>query len=155
MTDPGEPEATLERVYRQILAERISGMPFLNPQLTVRAIGFRPWNEGWIGVMLTPWFMNLMLLPGSDGWQDLEPGQQLTYRFPSGDYRFTAGEEPGIGLYQMCSLYSPVFQFEDQATAEAVAGQILVELLREPAPPGISRRQLLSGRFGGHGETAD
>lgn len=152
MTDPGEPEATLERVYRQIMTERMAGLPLLNPALTVRAIGFRPWNDGQIGVMLTPWFMNLMRLPfHPDG---LAPGQHLTYRFPSGDYRFTAGEEPGIGPYHMCSLYSPVFQFEDQATAEAVAGQILVELLREPAPAGISRRQLLQGRFRNRGEAA-
>ncbi|NJD07822.1 MAG: [NiFe]-hydrogenase assembly chaperone HybE [Methylococcaceae bacterium] len=154
MNDPGEPEATLERVYRQILKERMAGLPFVNPALTVSAIGFRPWNDGLIGVMLTPWFMNLMALPGSDDWQDAAPGQQLTYRFPAGDFRFTAGDEPGIGRYRMCSLYSPVLQFADQTTAEAVAEQILLELMRVPAPPGISRRQLLSGRFGGHGETA-
>jgi [NiFe] hydrogenase assembly HybE family chaperone len=140
-----EAAATLERVYQGILTERMAGLPLVNPVLQVRAIGFRPWHEGLIGVLLTPWFMNLMQLPSRpDG---LAPGQQLSYRFPSGDYRFTVGEEPGIGLYLMCSLYSPVFQFQDQATAEAVAEQILVDLLREPAPAGISRRQLLQGRF--------
>jgi len=149
-----EPAATLERRYRRILAERMADLPFLNPHLSVRAIGFQPWNGDLLGVMLTPWFMNLMLLPGPQGWSGRTAGQQLLQSFPSGDYRFTVGAEPDIGVYQMCSLFSPALQFPDQETAEAVARQILLDLLRAPESAGISRRRLLQGRFRDHGGSA-
>ena len=32
---------------------------FVNPALAVEAVGFRPWEDHWLGVMVTPWFMNL------------------------------------------------------------------------------------------------
>ena len=35
----------------------------LNPALSVEAVGFRPWDEHWLGVLVTPWFMNLWLMP--------------------------------------------------------------------------------------------
>jgi hypothetical protein len=28
------------------------------------AVGFRHWRDGWYGVLITPWFMNLIGLPG-------------------------------------------------------------------------------------------
>ena len=40
-----------------------AGSSFVNPAVEVEAVGFAPWDAHWLGVMVTPWFMNLMLLP--------------------------------------------------------------------------------------------
>ena len=69
--------------------------------------------------------MNLMLLPlADDEWAALPSGTKINRPFPSGTYEFILGEEEGVGRYLMCSLFSPVFEFQNQeaavATAEAV-----------------------------------
>ena len=110
--------------------------------------------------------MNLMLLPQSGGeWRERPPGSKVLHRFPSGSYEFIAGEEEGIGAYQMCSLFSPMSEFDSQALAEAIAEKVMQELMQEAGraeegePPGagagkppqrreqrpMSRRALLRG----------
>jgi [NiFe] hydrogenase assembly HybE family chaperone len=112
----------LEVEFRRIEKERMQGLPLLNPELYVQAVGFRQWNDYCLGVLITPWFMNLMLLPPEgDSWQALRIGDKQLHQLPSGPYEFILGEEEGIGRYQMCSLFSPVFEFADQATAVATA----------------------------------
>lgn len=135
----------LEQVYETIRRERMGDMPFVNPALGVRAIGFRAWREFEAGILLTPWCMNLILLPTAPDASPTMPGHEIEHRFPSGDYRFVAGEEPELGRYLSCSLFSPMFDFPDQATAVAVAEDILRHLFTAPQPAGISRRQLLRG----------
>ena len=120
---------TLEAAFSRIERERMAGLPFLNPALRVEAIGFMPWDTGAVGVLLTPWFMNLMLLPGEAEWSDLQVGAKVTHRFDSGCYEFTVGDEPGIGRYQMCSLFSPMGQFVDHAAAVATATEVMRGLM--------------------------
>ena len=85
--------------------------------------------------------MNLVLLPkhseihkdtGSDDslntWQDIKVGQEINHVFPSGRYTFVVGYEEAIGYYQSCSLFSPMFEFEDQESAEITAQAALVAL---------------------------
>jgi [NiFe] hydrogenase assembly HybE family chaperone len=94
----------------------------VNSALAVEAVGFAPWEGHWLGVMVTPWFMNLMLLPRDPAsWQPLAQGDKRKYRFPAGIYDFIGASDPSIGEYQVCSLFSPVLEFEDQATARLVA----------------------------------
>lgn len=112
----------LEQIFRNIEQERMQGVPLLNPALRVKAVGFRQWQGCCLGVLVTPWFMNLMLLPSEgDEWRNLQIGDKQLHRLPSGPYEFIVGEEEGIGRYQMCSLFSPMFEFADQETAEAAA----------------------------------
>ncbi len=68
---------------------------------------------------------------------------------------FMVANEVGIGPYQMCSLFSPVFEFDAQDTARATAQEVLrlLRMIPEPAPkPPVveapSRRAFLTGRFG-------
>ncbi|MEW8585440.1 MAG: [NiFe]-hydrogenase assembly chaperone HybE, partial [Candidatus Thiodiazotropha sp.] len=46
-----------------------------------------------------------------------------------GPYEFILGEEEGVGRYQMCSLFSPVFEFAAHATAGATADAVMAPLL--------------------------
>ncbi|MES9994072.1 MAG: [NiFe]-hydrogenase assembly chaperone HybE [Candidatus Thiodiazotropha sp.] len=120
----------LERQFRQIQRERMQGLPLLNPKLDVEAVGFQEWNGYCLGVLITPWFMNLMLLPPEgDSWKALRIGDKTLYQMPSGPYEFILGEEAGIGRYQTCSLFSPVFEFADHETAVATAEAVMDALM--------------------------
>jgi [NiFe] hydrogenase assembly HybE family chaperone len=106
----------------QAVAVRMAGLSFVNPALAVEAVGFAPWQGYWLGVMLTPWFMNLILAPrDAAAWRSLEQGGKRRYRFPAGDYDFIGARDELAGEYQLCSLFSPVLQFEDQDSARLVA----------------------------------
>ena len=45
----------------------MKGMPIYNPTLAVEAVGFREHEGRQAGVMVTPWFMNLTVLPSRAG----------------------------------------------------------------------------------------
>ena len=122
----------LEGTFRRILEERMQGLPLVNSRLEVEAVGFRPWKNHSLGVLVTPWFINLMLLPELDEpVRSYRVGTRVLHRFPSGSYEFILCEEPGLGRYRMCSLFSPVHQFEDQAAAVATAWACLEAIMDE------------------------
>jgi [NiFe] hydrogenase assembly HybE family chaperone len=157
------PAPVLERAFARIERERMRDVPILNPRLRVEAVGFRPWQGHWIGVLVTPWFMNAMVLPGAGaGWPARNGGDAHVWPLPIGPCEFIAGREDEIGEYHLCSLMSPVLQLEDQDAARIAARAALDTLLSPPAPqeepPGplrtiaenagkpMSKREFLSGR---------
>ena len=132
----------LEASYRWIERERMADIPILNPALKVQAVSFREWDASFIGVMLTPWFMNLMLLPKHvRDWSELAVLSKVSHAFPSGRYEFIVGEEADIGKYQMCSLFSPVFEFHDHDTALATARAVITELMDDRNRCDVSTHQ--------------
>lgn len=162
MQGPEQISTGLEAAFRKIELERMADLPILNPELRVQAVGFRQWQDYNLGVLITPWFMNLVLLPlQADEASVLQPGTKNEHDFPSGSYEFIAAHEDGIGPYETCSLFSPVFEFEDQAAAVATATMVMQGLMEDPEAeepatadktPGasparkpISRRDLLRG----------
>ena len=141
--------AALETTFKRILASRMRGLPLLNPALTVQAVGFEGFNGDWLGILITPWFMNLLLLPGQDSaWAESQPGGKFEMPFPYGVFEFTLAGEADLGVYAQCSLFSPMFQFTCQDDALAAARAALQGLLAEPAPRSLSRRDLLRGSLG-------
>jgi [NiFe] hydrogenase assembly HybE family chaperone len=159
---PKNPASRLEAAFRAIRAERMRGLPFVNEALEVEAVGFAPWDAHWLGILLTPWFMNLILLPrDAAGWQSVAPGDKLAYRFPAGVYDFVSGREDAIGEYQACSLFSPMFEFADHVSAR-LAAEAALQALFDPAncdtayaPPAgrapMSKREFLRGAVPGGG----
>jgi [NiFe] hydrogenase assembly HybE family chaperone len=112
----------LERAFRAVYEERMQGLPFINPALSVEAVDVQPWNGHWLGVLITPWFMNLMLLPdNAEAWPTLRPGEKCQEAFPAGVFEFIAGHEDTLGEYLACSLFSPMFEFADHETARLTA----------------------------------
>ena len=158
-------EATFERVRR----ERMAGLPFVNEALRVELVGLRRWRGLWLGVLVTPWFMNLLLLPGdgvADGaevaarWPAVRTGEYAQFAFPAGTMSFLAGREGEVGEYLSCSLFSPMFEFAEHDVARQTAEACLVALFdpavagqpaaepgprAEPAP--VSKRDFLRGRW--------
>ena len=140
---------TLETTFNEILDQRMRELPVVNFALSVQALGFNRFGEDWLGVLIAPWFMNFMLLPGADSaWRGQHPGTKIDKPFPYGTFEFTLGSETQIGTYALCSLFSPMFQFENQAAALAAAEAALQGLLAETAPRAVSRRDLLRGVIG-------
>lgn len=157
-----DPSARLTGAFTAIAA-RMEGLDFVNPALRVEAVGFAPWEAHWLGVMVTPWFVNLMLVPrDTASWVPLGQGETRRYRFPAGDYDFIGAHDATIGDYQMCSLISPP-EFADHESARLVA-QLVREALFDPAnaeqaarepkstqidqkQAPVSKRDFLRGRF--------
>ena len=146
--DSRQIQACMESTFNAILETRMRDMPFINPALSVQAIGFGRIMNDWLGVLLTPWSMNLLLLPTIESkWVSLAPGQQFEQNFPSGRFIFTAAHEDGLGVYAQCSLFSPMQQFQDQLAAQTAARSALTALLTPEAPASLSRRDWLRGRL--------
>jgi len=129
----------LEAVFDKIQRERMAGIPILNSALRVASVGMQRLGPSWLSVLITPWFINVMLLPGSEAeaeaWAKTPIGTKITRALPCGTFEFIAGSENGIGPYQMCSLFSPVLEIQDQAAALAVAEASLTAVLDESLHP--------------------
>jgi len=119
-------------VFENIAAMRMVGVPILNPALHVEAVGFREWQGYWIGVLVTPWMINLVLLPGDDApLQPLWLDEKQTWMFPSGTYEFMGLNEDALGPCHIRPLISPVAEFASHEDALAVAREIAAALFRE------------------------
>lgn len=162
----------LAQAFENIGRTRLHGVPVQNPQLGVQAIGFEtlpdqhPVPDVLAGILLTPWFMNLVRLPvrpeaAGQAW--LAPGRKARRALGCERFEFMGAFEEGIGVFEVCSLFSPMFEFANQQAAVATATQVLT-LLRTPvAEPAAntqasvssagnaqapSRRGFLFGRVG-------
>ena len=149
-----DPSPVLTSAFARVLAERMQGLPFVNPALRVEAVGFAPWKHYWLGVMLTPWAMNLMLTAREAAhWRPLPVGAKRRYAFPAGHFDFIGAHDDDIGEFLVCSLYSPLLQFADHETARETArlARDALYAADETEAPGIearlatpmSRRELL------------
>jgi len=120
----------LETTFNKIHQQRMIDVPILNEKIEVSAIGFQRWQQSYLCVLITPWFMNLMLLPGEqENWDEKNETSTWQHSFPSGNYDFLVGFEPDIGKYQMCSLFSPMFEFADNNAALETAQAVIKELM--------------------------
>jgi [NiFe] hydrogenase assembly HybE family chaperone len=168
------PAPTVERAFQAVYLHRMQDIPLCNHALRVEALGFRRTDDGWLGVVVTPWFMNLVLIPARGArWTHMLPGAKRVHRFASGAYELFGNEEDGVGEYQYCSLFSPMggFSAHDEARAVAQAALDLLidadtarkvealargenqeveqdpQLRREAQPPDPGKRNFLRGHF--------
>jgi [NiFe] hydrogenase assembly HybE family chaperone len=117
--------ADLVARYQAIYEERMRDLPIVNPKLAVEAVGFDQWEEKDLGILITPWFMNLVLLPDSDRLVDLPQGDRVECRFPSGPCELTVYQDEELGTYLAAVLFRTVADFPDQDVARAVAEEAL------------------------------
>lgn len=129
-----DPVMRLQQVFGEIAHTRMAGLPIVNPALQVEAVGFRPWQGCWAGVLVTPWSIGLVLLPGEGpALPILAADQRQAWSFPSGRYDFLGLDEPALGPCQICPLLSPVSEFASHAEALALAQEIAQALFSEGA----------------------
>jgi len=156
------PAPEILAAFSDIATTRMAELPINNPALRVDVVGFRAWEGQWLGVLVTPWTISLMIVPGEGGgFRRLGADQRQEWRFPAGRFEFMGAEDERFGPYQTCSLFSPVFEFSDHDSACHAAVAALETLFTPEAPDAdadspepsgprpISRRDLLRGRFSG------
>ncbi|HDL8115371.1 TPA: hydrogenase-2 assembly chaperone [Yersinia enterocolitica] len=103
------PAALLEQVFGQVAADEMRGLPFYRDHIPLRACGFQLFEQQWIGALLTPWMLSLVVLPGpQQSWQCRAVGERLMLALPCGGISFTVSEIAGCGQYLSRSLMSPL-----------------------------------------------
>lgn len=121
--------ALLEADFREIWNSKMKDVPIVNAALHVQAVGFQVWEGRLLGVLLSPWFLNLVMLPAAgEDWSALHPGAKETVSFPSGDYEFIHNTRDLVGGYKACSLFSPMADFSSQLQAVEVARAVMAAL---------------------------
>lgn len=141
----------LAALYRAIRSGPMRDMPVCNDALDVAAIGFRPFGEWAIGVVVTPWMMNIVCAQETG----VAPAARRRMALPAGDVDFVASRLDGFGTILSCSLFSPMFEFTDMAsaceTARAAIGALFDQAFFDAPPartaPTLDRRALLRGRL--------
>jgi [NiFe] hydrogenase assembly HybE family chaperone len=154
----------LADLYRDVHARAMADVPICNDRLAVEALGFRAWGALALGVVVTPWFMNIVLAPRGDAPLPAAPaGATTSVALPAGRVDFVAGALEGFGPIWTCSLFSPMHEFADQAGARATAKAAISALTEPPAmnpppmalatPDRLDRRALMRGHFVDRGTT--
>ena len=143
------PAAALETVFQRILVTRMQGLPIINSNLHVQAVGFQQWENAWLGVMITPWFMNLLFVPQeAQAWQSLALGSTVELTLGEKTYTCLVNDIEEIGRCLTYSLHSPMFGFVDQQHALKVAEQFLLELVQPAATLVTVEEQELTNKQG-------
>ena len=123
---------TIEETFEKIHQENMQGIPILNPAIRVQALGFQLYEGRVLGVIITPWLMNVVILPKADeDWSEMELGHKQPHAFPSKIYKFMINEIDGIGRCQTHSLYSPMRDFANHQQAVNMAQHFLDNLMIE------------------------
>ncbi|WP_063830304.1 [NiFe]-hydrogenase assembly chaperone HybE [Bradyrhizobium murdochi] len=146
----------LAAVYRDIADRTMRDLPIFNEALSIEAIGFRAREGRVVGMMVTPWFMNVVTpMRDRTSHSPPSPGSNLRLRFPAGEIEFTVSELALVGSIASYSLFSPMFEFKDMTSARATAEAALAALMspaNRPASHGpdarhgsIDRRHFLRG----------
>ena len=146
MIHHGNPSARLREVFSRIQAERMADVPLLNPALTVETVGFRLWQDSWLGVLITPWSMNLLALAGVTPFAPLGAHAVDSLTLPDGAVDFHGAFEPALGHYRQASLFSPMWQFAHQDAARTTAEEVMNLLFPAAPAPDLSRRRLFGLR---------
>lgn len=128
--------------------ENIVGLPVHNDRLRIEPVGFRAFEDGFVGVMVTPWSMNLTFVYADPDTPLPGPlGGNHALTFPSGTYSFLIGRMDGVGTVETCSLFSPMDEFDDPEVARLAAESAMEGLFEHPepeAPKPVSRRFVLT-----------
>ncbi len=136
MHDLPQLTSLIEKTFTRIQEEQMQGIPLLNPVLHVATVGFQHYQGRSIGIVITPWMMNLIMFPAeNEDWNEMELGHKQPHRLPANQYKFMVNEIDGIGRCQTHSLYSPMHEFVNQQHAEAAARSFMQTLMVEVEEP--------------------
>jgi [NiFe] hydrogenase assembly HybE family chaperone len=143
--------AALVALYRRVGETDMAGVPICNPALAVEAVGFRPFGPGWLGAVVTPWFLNAVLIPADPAlWESLLDGDRTVIALPAGDHAFTAARLEGPGTLLVIPLVSAMNVFSSHAEAVAAARFAVDRLMTAPVPaaaePAPARSDTVSRR---------
>ncbi|MNJ12936.1 MULTISPECIES: hydrogenase-2 assembly chaperone [Aeromonas] len=144
------PAPLLVAQYELIAREQMQGLPFYHATMPIVAqcVLF----EGqWLGCVLTPWMLSLVVLPGPDQlWPVRSNSDRLALQLPCGNMTFMVGELPETGQLLACSLMSPLDPHLGAEEGRALVSSTLKMLLSLPVQQGggvdLGRRRLFGAR---------
>lgn len=122
------PVRFFEGAFARMAAERMAGLPMLNPAIAVRVTDFKKFSDMWVGAAVTPWAIMALLVPASperaealaQAAADSADGT-IAAALPGGEFVFRAMRDELLADAFILSLVSPVTQIADQPTADTVA----------------------------------
>ncbi|AFJ46924.1 hydrogenase 2-specific chaperone [Shimwellia blattae DSM 4481 = NBRC 105725] len=148
------PGPQLAAWYQEHAAPRMADLPFYRADMPIQCCDFQRFEGQWVGTLLTPWMLELVVMPGpGQVWDERPTGEALGLAFPAGDIRFrVSSPQPDLPLLS-CSLLSPLPATLSPEQAQTIARDALRLLLAlpvtEPAALDTSRRALLTGQLRG------
>lgn len=147
MTDIGDITSALVRHFQYVYQQRMQGLPIVNERLRVEAIDFHEHDGDVVGILITPWFINLIRVPNDAVTRSDAQGDKSTVAFPSGSIEFTVCRDQGIEYFQSAVLFRSVSDIPDQSVAVDIAQRVMRDLFSAAVNPNrVSRRELLTGR---------
>jgi [NiFe] hydrogenase assembly HybE family chaperone len=118
--------------FTHIANTAMRDLPIYNHALQVDAIGFETTRAGWLGVLITPWFINVMLLPKQKQKVTVPLGDKVTHELASGEHQFSVGEDDELGRYDFLTLASPTLRYKSHQAARDAAQKALNKLRTPP-----------------------
>ena len=145
-----DPAPLLAAQYERIAREEMQALPFYHATMPIVAqcVLF----EGqWLGCVLTPWMLSLVVLPGPDQlWPVRSNSDRLALQLPCGNMTFMVGELPETGQLLACSLMSPLDPHLGAEQGRALVSSTLKMLHSLPVQQGggvdLGRRRLFGSR---------
>lgn len=105
--------AWLEAAFTHVAHNDMQTLPFYRAAIPVKTCGFTLFEQQWIGCLLTPWTLSLLVLPGPDQvWSQCTTGDRLALQLPCGNVTFIVSDIADASgqnhQYLSCSLMSPI-----------------------------------------------
>lgn len=146
----------LQQRFTHIADNEMADLPLNRHNIMVEALHFSRWQDGFLGILVTPWTMNLTYLPTVFQTQTQAIGTKQNYQFGDNHLEFITAYDDELGQYHVCSLESPIVSFSTQSEAQLIA-KIIIDNLLNPQPASenttkksqqiISRRAFLRGKL--------
>lgn len=145
-----DPAPLLVAQYERIAREEMQALPFYHATMPIVAecVLF----EGqWLGCVLTPWMLSVVVLPGPDQLWPVRSSERLALQLPCGNLTFMVGELPESGQLLACSLMSPIDPHLGAEQGRSLVSSTLKMLLSLPVQQGegrvdLGRRRLFGAR---------
>lgn len=145
------PAPMLVAQYERIAREEMQALPFYHATMPIEAECVL-FEEQWLGCVLTPWMLSVVVLPGPDQlWPVRCSSERLALQLPCGNMTFMVGELPESGQLLACSLMSPLDPHLGAEQGRSLVSSTLKMLLSLPVQQGegrvdLGRRRLFGAR---------
>ncbi|EKT53468.1 hydrogenase-2 assembly chaperone [Providencia sneebia] len=149
------PQALVQAAFERVSKLEMHDLSFLHPSMCIYASEFTLFENQWVGVVVTPWMLSAIILPGiNQYWPHRTIGDKIGLKLPYGEMTYTVGELDELTQYLACSLMSPLDRTLSREQGQQLADDCLRILLSLPivdpnVPRSPERRALFTRHLGG------